>query len=86
MEFRYKNSGVCSKETLVDIDENTHIINDVRIVGGCDGNIKGIISLLKGMKAEDAINKMEGITCGLKESSCPDQIAKALKASINENK
>lgn len=86
MEFRYKNSGVCSKETLVDIDENTHIINDVRIVGGCDGNIKGIISLLKGMKAEDAINKMEGITCGFKESSCPDQIAKALKASINENK
>ena len=73
MEFRYKNSGVCSKETLVDIDENTHIINDVRIVGGCDGNIKGIISLLKGMKAEDAINKMEGITCGFKESSCPTQ-------------
>ncbi len=84
MQYTYKNQGVCSKETVVDIDENTHIINDVRVVGGCDGNLQGVSVLLKGMKAEDAITRMSGIRCGFKQSSCPDQISKALKAALNE--
>ncbi len=84
MQYTYKNQGVCSRETVVDIDENTHIINDVRVIGGCDGNLQGVSVLLKGMKAEDAITRMSGIKCGFKQSSCPDQISKALKAALNE--
>ncbi len=86
MQYTYKNSGVCSRETIVDIDEDTHIINDVRIVGGCSGNTQGVSALLKGMKAEDAINKMAGIKCGMRPTSCPDQAAKALEAALNELK
>ncbi len=78
MEYTYKNKGVCSKETIVDIDENTHIINDVRVIGGCSGNLQGVSSLLKGMKAEEAISKMAGI----KSSSCPDQISEALTEAL----
>ncbi|MDO5388468.1 MAG: TIGR03905 family TSCPD domain-containing protein [Clostridia bacterium] len=84
MQYIYKNKGVCSRETIVDIDENTHIINDVKITGGCDGNIKGLIVLMKGMKAEDAAKKMYGIKCGMKSTSCPDQVSKALEAALAE--
>lgn len=86
MQYTYKNKGVCSRETIVDIDENTHIINDVRVVGGCDGNLRGVSVLLKGMKAEDAISKMSGIKCGYKASSCPDQVSKALEAALDKLK
>ncbi|MBQ5341966.1 MAG: TIGR03905 family TSCPD domain-containing protein, partial [Oscillospiraceae bacterium] len=58
------------------------IIEDVKVINGCDGNLKGIMSLLKGMKAEDAIARMEGITCGRKPTSCPDQIAQCIKEAI----
>ncbi len=82
MEYTYRNKGVCSKETIVDIDENTHIINDVRVIGGCSGNLQGVSSLLKGMKAEEAISRMAGIKCGYKNSSCPDQISEALTEAL----
>ena len=59
-----------------------HTIEAVRVLGGCNGNLKGISSLLKGMKAEDAIARMEGTTCGNKPTSCPDQIAQALKGAL----
>lgn len=84
MQFTYKNKGVCSRETIVDIDENTHIINYVKVVGGCDGNLQGVSVLLKGMKAEDAISKMAGIKCGFKASSCPDQVSKALEEALGK--
>lgn len=84
MQYTYKNQGVCSRETIVDIDENTHIINDVKVVGGCDGNLQGVSVLLKGMKAEDAISKMSGIKCGFKASSCPDQVSKALEKALEK--
>lgn len=86
MEYSYKNKGVCSRETIVDIDENTHIINDVRIIGGCSGNTQGVGILLKGMKAEEAITRMEGIKCGVKATSCPDQAAQALKEALDRLK
>ena len=81
MHFEYNNKGVCSKKTIVDLGEN-NIIENVEVIGGCDGNLKGIVALLKGTKAEDAIAKMEGLSCGFKNTSCPDQIAQALKAAI----
>ena len=79
MEYRYKPNGVCSTEMIFDIDENTRIVNDLKVINGCNGNLKGISSLVKGMKIEDIISKLEGITCGFKPTSCPDQIARALK-------
>jgi uncharacterized protein (TIGR03905 family) len=84
MQFEYDNKGVCSVKTIVELDEN-NIIQSVQVLGGCNGNLKGISALLKGQKAEDVIERMEGITCGGKRSSCPDQIAQALKAAIAAN-
>ena len=82
MEYRYIPSGVCSSEMIFDIDENTHIINELKVINGCNGNLKGISSLVKGMKVEDVITKLSGITCGFRQTSCPDQIAIALKEFI----
>lgn len=76
----YKPSGVCSQLIRVDVDGD--IIKNVEFVGGCAGNTQGIASLVKGMKVQDAISRMEGITCGFKSTSCPDQLAQALKKAI----
>ena len=85
MITEYTNKGVCSRKTVVELDESNTIL-DVSIVGGCNGNLQGITSLLKGMKAEDAIKRIEGINCNGRGTSCPDQVAKALKKAIEENK
>ena len=73
--FSYPNKGTCSKETHIVLNDD-HTIESIEVVGGCNGNLKGISRLLKGMKAEDAIARMEGTTCGPRPTSCPDQIAK----------
>ena len=78
MEYRYKPNGVCSTEMIFDINEN-NIVKDLKVIGGCNGNLKGISSLIKGMKLDDIIVKLSDIKCGYKDTSCPDQIAKALK-------
>lgn len=80
MTYTRKNVGTCSVSTTVEIVDG--IIEDVTVINGCDGNLKGIMSLLKGMKAEDAIERMEGITCGRKPTSCPDQIAQCIKEAV----
>ena len=77
MEKRYKTEGVCSTEIIIDIDND--IIKNIEIINGCNGNLKGIASLLKGMNINDVIAKLKGIKCGYKDTSCPDQIAKALE-------
>lgn len=81
MIFEYTNRGVCSRKTVVDIDENG-IINDISIVGGCNGNTRGIMVLLKGMNARDAIEKLRGINCNGRGTSCPDQVALALQEAL----
>ena len=73
----YYTKGTCS--TRIDIVTNGDIIENVAFYGGCNGNLQGISILVKGMKIDDAIKKLEGITCGFKSTSCPDQLAKALK-------
>ena len=83
MEYRYVPNGVCSTLMIFDIDENTNIVNDLKVINGCNGNLKGISSLIKGMKIQDIISKLEGIPCGFKNTSCPDQISKALKEYLN---
>ena len=79
MEYIYKPKGVCSYEMIFDIDTKNNTINDLVVHGGCNGNLKGISSLIKGMKIEDVIKKLDGIKCGARNTSCPDQIAQALK-------
>ena len=81
MTYLRKNKGVCSASTEVTLDENNKIV-DVKVVGGCNGNLKGICSLLIGMDAQDAIQRMEGLRCGSKTTSCPDQIAQTLKEAL----
>ncbi len=83
MVFEYNNRGVCSRKTVVDIDENG-IINDISIVGGCNGNTRGIMVLLKGMNARDAIEKLRGINCNGRGTSCPDQVAQALSEALKK--
>ncbi|MBR1802675.1 MAG: TIGR03905 family TSCPD domain-containing protein [Clostridia bacterium] len=78
MEYKYKTQGVCSTEMIFDIDDN-YVVQDLKVIGGCNGNLKGISSLVKGMKVDDIISKLSGIKCGFRQTSCPDQIAKALK-------
>ena len=77
--IRYTPRGVCSKSMEIDVEDG--VIQAVRVMGGCHGNLQGISSLLKGMKVEEAIARMEGIRCGMKPTSCPDQLAQALKTT-----
>ena len=76
----YKTHGVCSSMIHIELDGDK--IKDVDFVGGCNGNLQGISSLVKGMKVEDAIEILSGIKCGSKATSCPDQLAKALREAI----
>lgn len=73
----YQPKGVCSRYMEVDVEGD--VIQAVRVQGGCSGNLQGICSLLVGMTREEAIRRMEGIKCGPKATSCPDQLAQALK-------
>ena len=77
--IQYSPRGVCSRHMEIDVEGG--VIQAVRVIGGCSGNLQGISSLLKGMTVEDAIARMEGIRCGMKATSCPDQLAQALKAA-----
>ncbi|MCB6201307.1 TIGR03905 family TSCPD domain-containing protein [Extibacter muris] len=79
--MEYRPHGVCSRLIRLDVEDD--IIQNVQFVGGCSGNAQGISSLVKGMKVEDAIERMEGIDCGGKGTSCPDQLAKALRIATN---
>ena len=76
----YKPHGVCSQ--LIKLELDNDIIKHVEFIGGCNGNLKGIARLVTGMKAQDAIERIEGITCGNKPTSCPDQLAHALKQAL----
>ena len=77
MNYTYKPSGVCSRQIDIEVDGDT--IKEVRFTGGCAGNTTGIASLVKGQKVDDVISRLEGIHCGFKPTSCPDQLEKALK-------
>ncbi|MBE6733599.1 MAG: TIGR03905 family TSCPD domain-containing protein [Ruminococcaceae bacterium] len=77
MQFTYKTNGVCS--TTITIDVIDDIVQSVKFTGGCNGNLQGISSLVKGMSVDEVISKLENIRCGFKNTSCPDQLARALK-------
>lgn len=73
----YRPQGVCSQ--LINVELDGDVIKSVEFVGGCAGNTMGISQLVKGMNVDEAIRRMEGITCGFKPTSCPDQLSKALR-------
>lgn len=86
MVFRYEPEGVCSREMIIELDGNT--IKKVTIVGGCAGNTVGVSRLIVGMDIDEAIHRLKGIPCGMRSTSCPDQLARALeqaKAQMHSN-
>lgn len=84
MKTIYQTQGTCSKAIALDVDTVTGIINSVEFAGGCPGNTMGIARLVKGMKADDVIARCEGIRCGVKPTSCPDQLAAALREILGK--
>lgn len=83
MTYTYNTFGTCASKIEIEIDEN-EVIKNVKFFGGCNGNLKGISALVIGQKIDDVISRLEGIRCGFKSTSCPDQLAFALK-EVKEN-
>lgn len=83
MRYTYKTSGTCSREIYFDVVDGK--VTHVEFLGGCNGNLKGISSLVEGMDIDEVIARLEGTTCGGKATSCPDQLATALKMAKSEN-
>ena len=79
MQYEYKTKGTCSQRIFFDIEEGK--VKNVQFVGGCNGNLKGIAALVEGMDLAEVISRVEGIRCGTKVTSCPDQLAQALTAA-----
>ena len=80
--IEYNTKGTCSRKIIIEIEDD--IITDCTFVSGCPGNTLGVATLVKGMKVEDAIGKLKGIKCGMRQTSCPDQLSKALEKIIRE--
>ena len=81
MQYSYKTRGTCSREIAFEIEEGK--VKNVQFYGGCNGNLKGIAALVEGMDVDAVIERVQGIRCGMKMTSCPDQLAKALTAAKN---
>ena len=77
MQYEHQNKGTCSRSVLFNIEDGK--VMNVQYIGGCNGNLKGIGALVEGMEVDEAICRLEGIQCGMKATSCPDQLAQALK-------
>ena len=79
--YEYKTSGTCAQRILFDVVDGK--VHYVQFIGGCNGNLKGIAALIEGMDVDTVIERVQGTTCGMKKTSCPDQLAKALIAAKN---
>ena len=82
MKYEYRPEKVCARAIYLDVEDG--VVKSVEFVGGCHGNLQGISALVKGMKTEEVIEKLSGICCGYKNTSCPDQLTKALTAIANK--
>ena len=85
MIYNYRTKGVCSKEMHIELNDD-HTIKHVEVIGGCNGNLQGISRLVEGMKVDDVIARLEGIRCGRKPTSCPDQLSIALAEALAQEK
>ncbi len=79
MRYEYRTKGTCSQQIVFDVEDGK--VKNVQFFGGCNGNLKGIGSLVEGMDIDEVISRVEGIRCGMKSTSCPDQLAQALKSA-----
>ena len=77
MQYTYKTKGTCSQMINFEVEDNK--VKNVQFFGGCNGNLKGIAALVEGMDIDEVISRVEGVKCGMKSTSCPDQLAQALK-------
>ena len=77
MVMEYQPKGVCARKMIIDVEDG--VVKSLEVIGGCNGNLKGISKLVQGMKVEDVISRLDGVRCGFKPTSCPDQLAQALK-------
>ena len=82
MQYHYNTKGTCSREIFFEIEDGK--LTNVKYIGGCNGNLKGICKLVEGMDVDAVIARLEGTTCGGKSTSCPDQLATALKMAKNQ--
>lgn len=82
MTFTYRPKGVCSQ--LMEIETEDGKLKSLKVMGGCDGNLQGIARLVEGMEVEEVIRRLDGVRCGRKATSCPDQLAKALQQSLSQ--
>ena len=82
MQYEYKTSGTCSQRILFEINDGK--VYNVQFIGGCNGNLQGISKLVEGMEADEVIARIKGICCGMKPTSCPDQLATALLEAMNK--
>ncbi|MCI8651856.1 MAG: TIGR03905 family TSCPD domain-containing protein [Oscillospiraceae bacterium] len=80
MTINYQPQGVCSRQMIIEVEEG--MVTSLQVIGGCHGNLQGISKLVEGMKVEDVIARLEGVRCGGKPTSCPDQLAQALKQAM----
>ncbi|MBR3918048.1 MAG: TIGR03905 family TSCPD domain-containing protein [Clostridia bacterium] len=85
MKYTYRTKGTCSAEIIIELDDNS-IVRHVEYLGGCNGNLKGISKLVEGLPATEVIDRLKGIRCGMKSTSCPDQLARALELMLKEEK
>ena len=84
MTYTYKTKGTCSSQISFELDGN--VVKNIKFTGGCNGNLKGIASIVDGFTVEQIADKLSGITCGFKSTSCPDQLAKAVVEAYNSQK
>lgn len=83
MQYTYQTRGVCSRKITFDLEDGC--VKNVRFLGGCSGNTQGVAVLVDGMNAEEAVRRLQGIRCGAKATSCPDQLAIAIEAATKQN-
>ena len=84
MQYHYETKGTCSRAIDIDLDDATGTIRSVRFTGGCNGNTKGLTAMVEGQKATDVIARLQGIRCGMRPTSCPDQLAEALTEALEQ--
>lgn len=82
MKYQYRTEGTCSQAVEFEIEDG--ILRNVRFYGGCSGNTQAVVRLVEGMKADDVVARLEGIRCGFKPTSCPDQLSRAIKAALEK--
>ena len=84
MTYTFRPRGVCAQQMQVDVDDQG-VIQELRVMGGCSGNLQGIGALVKGMPAQEAVTRLKGIHCGMKPTSCPDQLARGLEKILADS-